>query len=728
MPQEKTIVSDIVDRRNESRKFMQSNYWDEFEETIRAIKCRTKPIMVLDRQGKEVEDTTRTNVCMPEISLIRRRKTARLTANMPQINYITPDGENSPVAMKLTALAYQQFDRSGENQEHRRVVDSGIIFGRGISKLRYDTIEIMRRLRKRITNEEGAPNFPDRASLMEFQGKNQQEIDDATAQYGTQLDDELIKQLMEDAGGNDLSGQVPVVKYEGPIVSNVFIGDFYDEPGCRSLAESGWAIESFWETDIWLQKMLRKKFTDPETGEEKPIFSLDACKELMDLPTPRPSGGEQQPYDLRTKLRTAAMNQTTPLFPSNLLPGKRFDILESHQRDEYGMMWKTWIGNEKVLLGKMPYVWDLYGKYEYSEFVPLPDIINAVGDSTPRLMRWLHFLHNATVGQRKDLVNAILRPLFTKLHNSDIPDEVIERKLMRIIEVKNHNELQALQESSSIGPALTGAAEEEAQIMRMMTMFEPNISQTDAGTTSNPMAGKTATTAVLAAKSADALTQFELDGLNLYLKELGEKKLWMNQQAMQEPTEVAAQYASKVQGLSERGGKAVGIVLDPMEIQEDIQVEPVAGSMLAVDDDLKRNAAEKFYMIAAQDPINFNVNYAAEFLASTIRGVDPGKAINPPAPQQPEPPRVGVNIAVKWLELPAEVRAQILTGAGAQVDDASMTEMQDEDTMKHVAMVSGAADHAENIFSQPQLTPPEPDQPGKVKAESSGKGIKQPKK
>src|ERR1700733_14419388 len=81
------LVADILDRRNESRRYMQINYWDAWEDVYRATKCRTKPIMTKDKSGNEVEDTTRTNVAMPELSLIARRKTARLTANPPQINY-----------------------------------------------------------------------------------------------------------------------------------------------------------------------------------------------------------------------------------------------------------------------------------------------------------------------------------------------------------------------------------------------------------------------------------------------------------------------------------------------------------------------------------------------------------------------------------------------------------------------------------------------------------------
>src|SRR6185312_5103021 len=177
----KTDVADIVDRRNESRTYYQTNYWDEWEDAYRAIKCRTKPIMVKDKRGVESEDKSRTNVCMPELSLIRRRKVARLTANPPQINYITPQGENDPVSLKLTANAFQQFDRSGEAIEHRRVIDSGVgIFGRGISKLKYDTVEVIRKVRKPLltgTGESATPSFKDRKDLMEFQGYSDDQID-----------------------------------------------------------------------------------------------------------------------------------------------------------------------------------------------------------------------------------------------------------------------------------------------------------------------------------------------------------------------------------------------------------------------------------------------------------------------------------------------------------------------------------------------------------------------
>lgn len=55
------------------------------------------------------------------------------------------------------------------------------------------------------------------------------------------------------------------------------------------------------------------------------------------------------------------------------------------------------------------YPWELYGKYVYTEFVPLPDLISLVGDSTPRLLRYIHMLLNYTYGQNFDYITSRLK-------------------------------------------------------------------------------------------------------------------------------------------------------------------------------------------------------------------------------------------------------------------------------------------------------------------------------
>lgn len=707
-------VADILDRRNESRRYMQINYWDQWEDVYRASKCRTKPIMVTDKNGNQVEDTTRTNVAMPELSLIARRKTARMTANPPQINYtVAQDDPNTPSGLgdKLTGWAYQQFDRSGEALEHRRLVQSSQIFGWGVNKHYWDTVEVTQKFFRKVGN--GSEYSLNRSGLMQLQGAPDDEISDAVKDGGEELGDEEVTNALAEYGN---SVQVPQRKtqFEGPVAKNVFIGDFFMEPGCSSLNASGWAVENYFESDVWLKKYGLKTYIDPETEEETPIFDPKAIEELSDMPSWQPIY-QQQPFDLRSRLRTNALGQTLPLWPTKLLRGKRYDVLECHSKDKEGQFWIEWIGNEKVYLGKMPYPWDLYGKSSYTELVPMFDLLSAYGDSTPLLLRHLWLLHNAIVGSRRDLVANILRPLMKIRAGADIPDEQVDRALFRLISMRNPEDISPLfEDMAGIGTALSAASEEEAQNMRMMALAEPNLTNVETGTDANPQAGKTATTAVLAAKSADALTQFEMDSLNWYLKESGEKKLAMLQQVEPEtdqeggykPYPIAAKYAAKVEGLSQRYGKTSIVNLDFMEIQQEIQVEPAAMSMLSVDDDIRRTGALQLVEMAGQMPSVVDPYYAAHNFASTIRGVDADKAVPPPKPPTPAPPKISVTIAVKWPELPAGAQAQILSAAGTQVTPELQQELQIGDTLKGIEKLSTAADHADNLMSERSVDDP----------------------
>ncbi|HLK54692.1 MAG TPA: hypothetical protein VKU42_14620, partial [Candidatus Angelobacter sp.] len=671
-------VAQVIDRRNESRKYMQLNYWDEWEDVYRSSKCLTKKIMVKNKAGQDVEDTSRTNVCMPETSLTIRRNTARMTASAPQINYTSPSG-NEDAAQKLSAWSYMQYDRSGEARPHRMMVQTGETFGWSVSKLWWDKIEVQRQYQRRFMSRDGKTvSYRDRAGVMKLQGAPDDEIDGAVEQNGPDLSDEEVAQAMAKLGDTVHVPQI-VSAYEGPFSKNIFIGDVFIEPGCLTLDDSGWVVENYSESELWLKKMLKRTYIDPESQQEMPVFDPKAVQQLYDNGTWNPNQGTQQPYDLKTRFRTSVLNQQVPLFPTNLLPGKRFDILEQHSRDEDGTIWVKWVGNEAFQLGKMPLPWNLYGKYVYTEYVPLPDIISAIGDSTPRLHRFLQALHNATVGARKDLVSQLLRPLILQAGSEDgVADDAIERKLFKVLQVRNLNNYKPFIEPGHVLGAVQAANEEEAQIMQAWNMSEPTTNNVDAGTAANPQAGKTATTAVLAAKSADALTQFKLDQLHIYLKEQGQKKLWMLQQnESDDGYSVGSKYVNKISALSERYGKTAGITIYPDEIQEDLQVEPEAMSMLSVDDDIRRTSAQQLAQAASMSPGIYDPYYVARFYAGTIRGVDPDKAVPPPKPQPPVMPKVNVTVNFKGDELPIELQQQIFSSGGLQITPEVAQEMNE---------------------------------------------------
>jgi hypothetical protein len=177
-----------------------------------------------------------------------------------------------------------------------------------------------------------------------------------------------------------------------------------------------------------------------------------------------------------------------------------------------------------------------------------------------------------------------------------------------------------------------------------MNRADPNIGNVESGNEANPQAGKTATTAILAAKSSDVLTNDELQMVAMNLKDRNERKLWMRQQQEGiDQYKISGQYM-RTEALTEKYGKTAVCSIEAMELQQEIDVEPEAMSILSVDDELKRNSAQTLYMMAKEDPINFNSNYAAQTFAKTIRGVDVAKAVNPPAP--PAGPEVRITASV----------------------------------------------------------------------------------
>jgi hypothetical protein len=686
--------SDILERRRVSFSWFNENYYGEFAEVYRAAKCKTEPIMI-EQNGKKVEDTSRTNVAMPDLATMIRRNTARMTANPPNIRFrVSGDNSDDPqddqkemLADRLNAWSYYQFDRSGEAKEHRRHVQQEETFGWSVTKLFEDKIESVRSYRydrSKITS---------RAKLMELEGNDPETIERAVEAFGDEMPpEEISRSIMQE--GDEIKSKVPVTKYEGPVLKTIFIGDLFPEPGFVSLDKSGWIVEDYLETDVWLEDMLDRKYEDPDTGQMVQVFDPKACDELIESGVRDGALTLEGRSRLRDQLRTA-VGQSDPhtlqYSTTKLVPGKRFLISECHETVD-GYPWIYWVGNESVLLGCQPYPWDLYGKWQYTEFCGLPDFVNGIGDSTPRLGRFLHKLHNVGFGQRTDLIRNILRRLVMVRRGADIKDEATERSLLRMVEVKDFSDIKEFEEVDVPASAWTS----EEQLLRMLNMLEPSLGTVDPGSGGQPMAGKTATTSVLAQRAVDLLTQSKLDELDLYLKEVNQKKLWMLQQTMQKAVEIPGSY-SRTEALSQRYGKTSKISIDPYEIQEDIEVEPEAGSTLSQDDELRRLAAQQMAELAARDPLTWNAREVNKFYASTIRGAgDVNRFLNPPptAPPPPPPPKVTVSFTQKVEDLPPATQQAIL---GAALGLPPDPDIETQSKLKGVQQIADAADAADRL-------------------------------
>jgi hypothetical protein len=714
MADENKTVSSILERFTESRKHMQ-DLWGEIQEVYRAIKCRTLPIYKLDESGKPTnqEDKSQTNVAMPDLNLIYRRNVSRMTAQPYRLNYT--GGKDPLVTQALSALHLQQYERSKEPMQDVRVTMSGEAFGFGYSKLDWDVIERTMQFRQALMKGEQVI-YRDRANIMQHQGAPQEEIDGAVAEYGPEMNDDEISAFM---GKSGLEITVPTLvrRYEGPVLRGLFPGDLLLEPECDSGEESGFYIEKLRPTDLWLVKKSKETYVHPDTKQKLPVFDKDAVQELFDSAETSKADDLE---DLRRMFEDAAGRSDKQAFPARLRGRKKFDILEYHTLEDDGRMWVYWVSDRVRTkpLGCRPYPWDLYGQSVYSEYIPLPDFASPFGDSTPRLLRHLYNMHNRTVAQNFDYVTNLLQRYVKVKDSAEI--EFINRGKFRELRVSDMNAVDVMQE-----PSLpVGAFEREAQILRMMATAEPSMNTVDTGSASNPMAGKLATTAMLNAKASDALTQFKIEGRNRYLRDIGQKKLWMNQQAAQEAWEVDSKYwpeelAKRVQemdplalaevaigfnpevdnpqewALSSRHGQTAAIRLDPLEIQEDLQVEPEPGSYLAVDDDIRRQAAMELEQVAQVAPDILDRRKVARFHLSTIRSI--GNPDDYIVPEQPPNPAADVkkslSVNMPLDKMPADVTNQALEFLGFQPS----ADLAAKDTLEGVVTMNEAAQAAVDL-------------------------------
>jgi hypothetical protein len=166
------------------------------------------------------------------------------------------------------------------------------------------------------------------------------------------------------------------------------------------------------------------------------------------------------------------------------------------------------------------------------------------------------------------------------------------------------------------------------------------------------------------------------------------------------PYQLSAKYSNQVEGLTQRYGKAAVVNLDFMELQQEIQVEPAAMSMLSVDDDIRRTGALQLVEMAGQMPGVVDPYYAARNFAGTIKGVDPDKAVPPPKPPTPPPPKATLTIAAKLTELtPQERLAAMASALNVQATPEEVDELNIDHTLSGIAKLSVAADHADNLMS-----------------------------
>jgi hypothetical protein len=726
------IVSDTIEQRKASLRYYNENYYSEFAEIYRNLNGRTKPLKKLNaKTGEWEDDHDRTNVCTPDHFVMQRRGVARLTRNPPNLRVRGgPDNSQGQAQRdKVSAKLMWNWDRAESQKSFKQTVSITYGLGWGMGKVYYDEVPVVRRLR-RLSRQLQPADFDNLAN------SGDPKIAALVTHFGDRLKDETpfddneMSQIVA-AMGDEASLNVSTFRYKGPVLDNVFIGDMFGEPGFKSANESAYWIENSMRDKEWLQYWLKQKSINPVTGEEKPVFDAAACEKTMEKAGNR-TYIDTQEMTLRRHLRDA-IDLADPITAGKPVraPKKRFMVDERHAIVG-GHLCTDFVGEESEYLGRLWYPWETYGRYQYVEMVMIPDWLGGIGMSTLRVTRFLQMLRNQRLNQTTDFINNILLPLLKARSGSDITAyDIVRTGWGRLLMLDNLNDMEWQQD-----PRLPAEAwQDQAQLQQQMQQADPSTIDFAPGTSDVAQAGKFATTARLAAQTADSVTADTLDQIGQFIREVVELELWMDQQAMNENVKVPDTYFKRINAqvpqqqtppqpqspnplkpdfeqtdaisINNAGAQARVIDVTPMDMQEDYEILPEQGSTLSADDEFKVKGLQQMFAIGERHPDIINLRAVCTKLAEATPGINPEDIILPPPPPQPPVPPVKMNISVsvKWEELPPDVQAAILGKEGLPTE---LTHAKGIGKM--IEHASDAADAAANLeapvdHSQPQGKP-----------------------
>lgn len=698
----KQIVGDVIEQRKASQRYFKDNYYPMWSQLYRNIHGRTKPDYLrgpdgsykLDSDGQKMA-SDRTNVCAPDHFVMHRRGTARITRNPPNLRVRGFGQEPVENIEKTSARLMYNWDRSESQRAFKRVVHAAYGFGWGIGKVWYDEVPIVRQLRK-LTRSLSNKDF------LSLTDSRDPKVGTAVRQFGARLQDQtplsdeemgnMVAQL-----GDEVSMSTSARRYAGAFLGDVFIGDFFPEPGFHALNgtgyNSGYCIENGMHDEEWLKYWVKQQTIDPRTGEEKTVFDPKACDKVLSKAGQRTFLDEQE-MTLRRQMRDE-IDLADPMTSGKPIraPRKRFMVDERHTILD-GFLCIDYIGEESDYLGRLWYPWETYGRYTYSECVLIPDLLGGIGMSTLSVSQFMMMLKNTRLNQTTDFINNKLLPILKGKKTGDLTTyDLVRTSWGRLLELDSLADIEGFLQD----PAFPAEAwSDMAQLSQMMQSTDPSVTDFAPGTGDSPLAGKFATTATLQQKASDSVTSDTLDNLGYFVRDTVELMMWMDQQASNETVAVPKSYFERIDAVSIRGGNDKIINVSAIDIQGLYEVLPEQGSTLSADDQFKVGSLQQLLLLGERHPDIINVRAVATELVKATPGVDTDNVIMPPPPPQPPVPPVKINVSVsiKWEELPPDVQAEIIGKAGLP------TEMTHIDGIGHVLRkASEAADHAANLES-----------------------------
>jgi hypothetical protein len=658
------IAGEIDEQKKASYDWMKSNFYDQWFQVFQSYLCEREPERdpndVQPRKGQQIYgydgrliprgtiDLGRTSIGMPDTWALVRRMTARITAQLPNLNFRANDFDR---ADRVSRRLMHQWDKAGVQRTQKKHVQQSVLFGWSVRAWSWweNTVERTRRV--------------------DPFGGDPQDLDLIHKQYADDIEaivekDEDIRSALEDEEAaaigwemifGDLlakkgrGGLLPVkydyTAYAGPRADFLMVADCFPEPNLENIQSSNHFIVERRRKRSWLKAF--RKWAE-ERGEKA------LAKGIGRLLTDKPKGSVKSVHGLETQEFRQRMNQAldrtdTQVGEPQKEDGAEWVITERHKP---GSSPKLAMACEGIFLGEIDYPYELEGRIAFSELVLIDSLLDGIGDSTARAIRGLQHVHDRQVCARVDLVDNIQRPLVwtTSQRLYENPELLRRHGGMRLVLVEEPNEIGVMGEQAAIAAAAAGL-QDESGILRLIQLATGETNMSMAANV-DPQQARTATGARIMAFNQDILSRDVLEMYNLSLREDSWIMYLMNRSEMAEPVEFdEAPYIRQTNQQQAPPQQSV-VEVTPADFQVDGEIDVEVGSTLADDDESRTTKAQTTWGIASSSPNLFNMNAVRD---EVLKALGYGNRLHelaapPQPPPEPEKPRANVTVSFKGGE------------------------------------------------------------------------------
>jgi len=652
-------AQEIVQQRNVSRDWMRDSYWDEWTEVYKFYKCISDPR--LDSDGKE--DPDKTAMAMPDTFALVNRRTARITANIPEIGFIS-NNKDEMVEKSVGRKIMWDWDNGKVQRQQKKHVRQAEMFGWSVRAWSWEVNEFTRRRGLDVRNPMAIPEEDLKLISQTFK------VDPMRLADPSQRPQVIAALIASSARRGLLDVHYNYRAYEGPRAEVLFPGDCFPEPYFEDLQTSNYFIierrrnrewiertmERFKELAPGFQELLEKHPNGSEYGATsstgRGLYFRDHLRDAIGMP----NNGDAQGRTGNTR----GTQMWTIL--ERWTPGRKSKV--------------AFVGEESIFIGEMnnPYILD--GKIPFTELILIDDILGGVGDSVARITRGLAQMHNVATNRRFDLYRAITQPIMGTSDRAlyDNP-KLLRRDLGRLVMMRNGpGSLWEVGNPQAMAAMAQSMGEEAAQ-QRMFQLASGDSNMSMAANV-DPSQMRTATGAKMMQANQDVLTKDLVDMFHLSSVACDVEMMYLlNRSEMADAVEIDPVKYNRNYDPNVDPSKLPWIKSENLHFQVDGKLTVKLGSTLADDDEANVAKAMNLFGSLAQNPLVNQQQLIQDLLIAHGKGPQIQSYIQP---QQPGPPPLkgSVSVSVDLEKLDLATQKVILQQAG--IDPAAVDQMQQQ--------------------------------------------------